>query len=177
MLRIDASPHVGSAIAQPRDAEKPTKSQCILALYDGKRTTAEISKIVGCRPEYVRVVARQRKGGKCSEIDRRYQSSPLAKSTRREANARSYNAKCAYYNALDRTCDRAKANAAARKARLAAKRAGKSVKDARNFANAARRRVASRTGDHIAAREAYAQTSTRSPGSSPGQAIGEKAVL
>ncbi len=40
-----------------------TKSEQILRLYDGKRSTSEIAAIVGCRSEYVRVVARQRVPG------------------------------------------------------------------------------------------------------------------
>ena len=53
-----------------------TKAQRILELYDGKRSTKEIAAIVGCRPEYVRVAARQRKGSGESEHDRRYRQSP-----------------------------------------------------------------------------------------------------
>ena len=56
------------------DKEK-TKSQQIRALYDGVRTTRDIANLVGCRPSYVRVVARQRKGG-VSEIDKRYTAKP-----------------------------------------------------------------------------------------------------
>jgi hypothetical protein len=151
-----------------RDAgSKPTKSQRILALYDGKRTTKEIAKIVGCRQEYVRVVSRQRKG-KSSTHDLRYRSSFLGKASQRATNANRRDAMNAYEKELLRTCDKAKARAAARKAYLAAQRVGKSIKDAKNFAKAARGRVVSRTGDHTAARRAYAQA-TRS--------VGEKAVL
>jgi hypothetical protein len=39
-----------------------TKSQQIMSLYDGKRTTKEIAEIVGCLPAYVRVI-RQRASG------------------------------------------------------------------------------------------------------------------
>jgi len=60
-----------------------TKAEHILSLYDGKRSTSDIAAIVGCRPEYVRVVARQRKGTGYSDIDRRYVSSTLFRSTRR----------------------------------------------------------------------------------------------
>ena len=49
-----------------------TKSEQILALYDGKRTTREIADIVGCGVPYVRVVARQRKGGSMSKHDKKY---------------------------------------------------------------------------------------------------------
>lgn len=58
-----------------------TKAQRILDLYDGVRTTREIAAIVGCRPEYVRVVARQRQGTSMSDIDRRYRSSSLGRAT------------------------------------------------------------------------------------------------
>ena len=37
------------------------KKQRILRLYDTKRTPNQIAEIVGCRPEYVRVLARKRK--------------------------------------------------------------------------------------------------------------------
>lgn len=40
-----------------------TKAEQIRNLYDGKRSTQEIAKIVGCRQEYVRVVALQRVPG------------------------------------------------------------------------------------------------------------------
>ena len=58
---------------------KPTKSQKIMALYDGTLTTREIAWTVGCDPAYVRVVARQRKGGAESAIDLRYRKSPLGR--------------------------------------------------------------------------------------------------
>ena len=61
-----------------------TKKQQILNLYDGKRSTSQIASIVGCLPEYVRVVARQRKGKAQSEIDRRYLQSSLGQTTRRK---------------------------------------------------------------------------------------------
>lgn len=40
-----------------------TKAEQIRQLYDGVRSTREIAEIVGCRLEYVRVVARQRVPG------------------------------------------------------------------------------------------------------------------
>ena len=52
-----------------------TKSAQIMKLYDGRRSTREIAEIVGCLPEYVRIVARQRKGKGQSEIDARYDAS------------------------------------------------------------------------------------------------------
>lgn len=60
-------------------AKMMTKAQQILELYDGTRTTNEIAGIVGCRPDYVRVVARQRKGGGQSDIDRRYLQTPAGR--------------------------------------------------------------------------------------------------
>jgi hypothetical protein len=60
-----------------------TKAERIRKLHKtGKyATTAEIADAVGCLPEYVRVVVRQRKDG-ISEADRRYQASPLGKAAR-----------------------------------------------------------------------------------------------
>lgn len=50
-----------------------TKSQRILELYKtGKYTTRQIADVVDCRTEYVRVVARQRRGRSLSETDLRY---------------------------------------------------------------------------------------------------------
>lgn len=54
-----------------------TKSEHIIALYDGVRRTGEIADIVGCSAAYVRVVARQRKGGGRSPIDIRYRKKHL----------------------------------------------------------------------------------------------------
>lgn len=54
-----------------------TKAEHIMSLWDGKRTTGQIARKVGCLPEYVRVVVRQRKGRGMSENDRRYRQSPL----------------------------------------------------------------------------------------------------
>lgn len=51
-----------------------TKAQQIMKLYHGPTslTTRQIADRVGCLPAYVRVVARQRKGGGSSPIDCRY---------------------------------------------------------------------------------------------------------
>ena len=46
-----------------------TKADHIRQLYDGTRTTVEIAALVGCLPEYVRVVARQRIIGGMSKTD------------------------------------------------------------------------------------------------------------
>jgi hypothetical protein len=97
-----------------------TRSQQILTLYDGTRTTREIADIVGCRIEYVRVVARQRAGRSYSEIDERYKASSrgratLDKATAR-ANARNKLKRRAYYKVLYDTGDREAARAAFRAA-------------------------------------------------------------
>jgi transposase-like protein len=49
-----------------------TKSDRIRALYAEGKSVAEIAEIVGCRPEYVRVAARQRAGGKRGVADVNY---------------------------------------------------------------------------------------------------------
>lgn len=49
-----------------------TKSAKIMRLYEQGLSTREIAEKVDCKPEYVRVVARQRKGRGQSEIDKRY---------------------------------------------------------------------------------------------------------
>ena len=51
-----------------------TKAQRIRELYKtGQYTTVQIADVVGCRPEYVRVVARQRPAsGGMSETERRW---------------------------------------------------------------------------------------------------------
>lgn len=53
-----------------------TKSDQIRQLYDGVRTTREIAEIVGCLPEYVRVVARQKRAANTRYAKRRYHSDP-----------------------------------------------------------------------------------------------------
>jgi hypothetical protein len=84
-----------------------SKAAQILALYDGKRSCRAIGDIVGCSDSYVRVVARQRKGG-VSDIDQKYRAKVIAKG------------------------DRAKARAAARAVYRAARRAGLDWRKARN---------------------------------------------
>lgn len=46
-----------------------SKSSMIRELYEQGKPVAEIASIVGCKPEYVRVVVRQRNGGQ-SKSDR-----------------------------------------------------------------------------------------------------------
>lgn len=56
-----------------------TKAAEIMLLYAKGLSTKQIGELVGCRPEYVRVVARQRKGRGVSESDKRYLASPRGK--------------------------------------------------------------------------------------------------
>ncbi len=71
-----------------------TKAEHILQVYcslpDTPQRTRRVAEIIGCRPEYVRVVARQRFGGGASEIDRRYRQSPLGLYIRNEWRKRKY---------------------------------------------------------------------------------------
>lgn len=48
-----------------------TKADRIRALYAAGKSTREIADIIGCKTSYVRVVARQRRGG-LSEHDIKY---------------------------------------------------------------------------------------------------------
>lgn len=68
-----------------------TKAQRILRLNNGKRSTREIADAVGCLPEYVRVVLRQRyRDGQSvmSEADRRYLASPHGKAAKKTKDDR-----------------------------------------------------------------------------------------
>ena len=78
----------------------------ILALYDGERTTREIANALLCRPEYVRVVARQRRGS-TSEIDERYlkSSKGIAYRAMKKEGVKAYNR--AYYATKDKRAARA----------------------------------------------------------------------
>ena len=100
------------------------KAAKIRELYATGMAVNAIAAEVGCRPEYVRVVARQRKGGS-SIHDRRYRASDAG----REQRARTFKmrvyprfreALCAYANAYHKTRratgDRLKAAEAGRKA-------------------------------------------------------------
>lgn len=52
-----------------------TKAAEIMRLYAEGLSTSEIAKAVGCKPEYVRVVARQRKNGHgYSKAERTYRT-------------------------------------------------------------------------------------------------------
>ena len=59
----------------------------IMALYDGKKSTREIADCLGCRIEYVRVVARQRKGQGYSSNDLRYNAKIWRDGDRKAARA------------------------------------------------------------------------------------------
>lgn len=73
-----------------------TKSEQIRDLYAKGCTVKEIASVVGCREEYVRVCARQRKDGKPSNADLKYM--PVAQAayqkgdrkTARKASAKAY---------------------------------------------------------------------------------------
>jgi hypothetical protein len=103
-----------------------TKSARIMKLYAAGKTTREIADIVGCRQEYVRVVARQRKGGGMSEIDRRYEASPKGaiQNNKRRQRARTW------YHAVPKD-ERSKVM---RGAYAAARRKGKSVRESHHAA-------------------------------------------
>jgi hypothetical protein len=60
--------------AKSRQVPGESKKDWILRLWGElpEPTTRGVSEIVGCRPEYVRVVVRQRAGGGTSEHDRAY---------------------------------------------------------------------------------------------------------
>lgn len=80
--------------------EKMTKSEQIRRLYKhGIFTTAEIAVRVGCRPEYVRVVARQRVNGP-SKGDRRYVASDAGVQAKETARQNRRNRVRAEYHAL-----------------------------------------------------------------------------
>lgn len=137
-----------------------TKSDQIMALYDGVRTTKQIAEIVGCRPEYVRVVARQRKGSGSSEIDLRYRASPLWRACWQRSNVRRNKgsvaaANKAKYVVVRRTADDAAASKAAKAVYDAARLMGRSVKEAKAAASAVRQRVLRQTCDMEAANRAY----------------------
>jgi len=148
-----------------------TKSQQIMALYDGKRTTAEIAKIVGCKPEYVRVVARQRKGKGQSEIDWRYLESDLGRAARKRHN-RHHNQKrlpqlkasfAAYRTVISQTGSKDKAREAGKAAYDAARLQGKTSYEARQIRSRVYQRILSKTADRHQAAAASRQAYARAP--------------
>lgn len=82
--RSDTSRCDGGGKRGSTQAGSMTKAARILDLYAKGLSTREIGEVVGCRPEYVRVVARQRMGTSASEIDKRYLSSSLGRLVRSE---------------------------------------------------------------------------------------------
>jgi hypothetical protein len=101
--------------------QRETKSAKIMRLYaHGIFTDQEIADAVGCSKVYVRVVARQRKGGSESEYDRRYRASQRGKAVDERQRARHKEKRKAYQRELYRTKDHAAARAAYHKAKEAA---------------------------------------------------------
>lgn len=132
-----------------------TKAEQILDLNDGTRSNKDIAAIVGCLPAYVRVVLHQRKGTGQSENDLRYLQSSLGKAGRARVVARTFKKRQAHYVALITSGDKDAANAAARRARRAARLAGMSIYEAKTAAINARHRVLRKTADQAKARAAY----------------------
>jgi hypothetical protein len=137
-----------------------TKADQIRALYaTGRLSTSEIAERVGCRVEYVRVCARQRKGGRASEIDRRYLGSDLGRTSRmlRETDPIRAEPRKAYYRSLYETCDKARAQRKGAEAHRLAIALGASPAKAHTARTNARQIEIRRTGDRAKAREAYHQ--------------------
>lgn len=134
-----------------------SKSSQILSLYDGVRSTREIADIVGCLPEYVRIVARQRRG-RASETDRKYLESDRGLASRRRSSAKLAGKTASYYRSASETGNRAVAAERARQVYRSARIQGKSVREAGRLYSAAYRRVLLSTCDRTAARAAYAGT-------------------
>ena len=63
---------------------QPSKAQRIRALSDGVRSTAEIASLIGCLPEYVRVI-RQRAKATYSKAEAKYLTSKWGEKTVRAA--------------------------------------------------------------------------------------------
>lgn len=127
-----------------------TKASKIRSLYYAGLSIKDIAAEVGCRPEYVRVVARQRMGGGVSHVDRRYERSSLGRETRKAAKKRIWDAgncvaaaevgrkayKAALETGLDRTEARRKYNRAYSLSRYSTGYAA--LRDLRNDDGAAR---------------------------------------
>lgn len=78
-----------------------TKSARIMELFaTGKYTPREIAEMVDCRPEYVRVVARQRNGMSSSVHDVRYRNSSLGRATSAKYNERRNERRMGAYRAI-----------------------------------------------------------------------------
>jgi hypothetical protein len=115
-------------------------------------STTRLGHFCDCKPEYVRVVLRQRVDGGVSEIDRRYRGSDLGKATLKKRRPRHY----AYQTALYRSGDRAAARKASKAAYAAARKRGLSRLDAEKASWRVWRDTMNKTGDLSVARQAYA---------------------
>jgi hypothetical protein len=113
--------------------------------------TSQIGKACDCRPEYVRVVLRQRVNSGMSEIDRRYLNSPLGISSVGKRAER----KRAYFSTLYKSADRQEASRVWRDTYRNAKKNGLSIVEARGRANTAYMAVIYGTADKSKARAAY----------------------
>jgi hypothetical protein len=115
--------------------------------------TGQIGKACDCRPEYVRVVLRQRVNSGMSEIDRRYLNSPLGVTTVGKRAKRQR----AYISAIFKSADRQEASRVWRDTYRNAKKNGMSVAEAKGEANTAYMAVIYGTSDKSKARAAYRQ--------------------
>jgi hypothetical protein len=118
-------------------------------------STGQIGKACDCRPEYVRVVLRQRVDGGVSEIDKRYLASPLGKIQRQRLLARLEGKRAAYDGALRATGDLEFSNNVAREVYRLARLEGASAYEAKLQAWNVRVTALRKTGDKTAASEAY----------------------
>jgi len=84
-----------------------TKADRIRTLYAAGKDSKEIAELVGCHPDYVRVAARQRVGGKSrpcdtlharaeSEFKKKYGDYEAARKAGREASAKGLSYHAAY---------------------------------------------------------------------------------
>jgi transposase len=137
-----------------------TKSAQIMELYAQGLSTREIADKVGCRTEYVRVVARQRNGHGASHIDMKYTQSKKGKATLAKRHKNRQQNFRAYYRTLWATADAEECRERRRQVYRAARDRGASAREATIIANTAVRRVVQRTADYEAARKAYASGDT-----------------
>lgn len=121
-------------------------------------TTGQIGAACDCRPEYVRVVLRQRVCGGASEIDKRYLASPLGKAQRQRLLARIEPKRAAYDATLRSTGDREFSNTVAREVYRLARLEGASTYEAKARAWHVRINALRKTGDKTAASDAYKAT-------------------
>jgi hypothetical protein len=124
-----------------------TKSAQIMELYAQGLSTREIADKVGCLIEYVRVVARQRRGGPSSPADIRYRSSTLGQVTSLRNNARDLT--------LMRTGDKAAASKAGKAVYSAMRDSGASVVEANKARQRIKNSILRNTGAKDAATRAY----------------------